>query len=232
VAEKPREDKPEGKKAKTVLAVGIVKAVDAGKNTLTVSLKGEADRTVTAAKDADIEINGKSGKLADVPVGAHVLLELSKDQTTALRIQATVGSLATGEVKALDAARNTVTIAVKGGSETFTLLKDADIEIDGKPAKLGDVPVGTNVTLYLTVRVGSLQATGAHVPGHVKSVDAAKSTLTLTNKSGDQTFEVAKDARIAIDGKLSKLADLKEGMSVELQLSVDRKSVVRIAAGE
>ena len=52
--------------------------------------------------------------------------------------------------------------------------------------------------------------------GDVKAVNPRTSTLTVIHEEGERTRTVARDARIIIDGKVSKLADLKEGMEVDL----------------
>ena len=229
-ADKTAEAKPE---QETVLNAEGVTAVDAAKSTITLVIKGEGEKTFTVAKDAKVEIDGKPGKLADVPVGgASVTLKLSADQTTAFSIQAS-GPSAGGEVAAADAAKNTLTLAINAEEKTCTVTKDAKVEIDGKPGNLADVAVGYSVILHLTVdgkAVWSIQATGPLSGGDVKAVDAAKNTLTVTNQLGEQTFDVAKDINIVIDGKSGKFAHLKEGMEVGLRLSVDKKTVVSITA--
>jgi len=57
--------------------IGLVKAVDAGKNTITVG-----DTTYPVAKQAIIQINGKNVRLADVPIGVSVSLKLNVDRKT------------------------------------------------------------------------------------------------------------------------------------------------------
>src|SRR5207253_3067816 len=143
---KPRAGEPE-----MPTASGVVKAVDAAANTLTIVNKlGESSFTV--AKDAIIVIDGKPGqfadvpvqahvdgklaKLADLPVDAHVTAHLSVDQKTARTIQAE-GPQVTGIVKSVDAAANTVSLADKRGEHTITLAKDSSVLLDdNQPGKL------------------------------------------------------------------------------------------------
>jgi RNA polymerase sigma factor (sigma-70 family) len=61
---------------------GVVKAVDAGKNTITVD-----DTTYAVAQGTDIVIDGKRGPLAEVPVGTNVGLNLRVDGKTVRMIQ-------------------------------------------------------------------------------------------------------------------------------------------------
>jgi RNA polymerase sigma factor (sigma-70 family) len=63
-------------------ASGVVKAVDAGKGTVTVD-----DATYPVAKDAIVVIDGKQRPLAELPVGAEVSLNLRVDHRTVGMIQ-------------------------------------------------------------------------------------------------------------------------------------------------
>lgn len=83
---------------------------------------------------------------------------------------------------------------------------------------------------------------GASLRGPIKAVDATKGTITLAVRESnddvenaplvEKTFPVAKDARIAVDGKDAKLGDLKAGSQAIVNLSEDRKSVIRITVGK
>jgi Cu/Ag efflux protein CusF len=65
----------------------------------------------------------------------------------------------------------------------------------------------------LLLMTGGLLA--AEVKGKVKSVDAATSMITVTVGDKDQTFTVAKDAKVSV-GMVKDLKDLKAGASVTL----------------
>ena len=216
---------------------GIVRAVDAAQSTITLANK-QGEKTFSVAKDASVSIDGKPGKLADLPVEAHVTLNLAGDPATALSVQAT-GPQIPGVVKAIDAARNTITVAHKSGEKTFAVAKDASVRVDGKPGKLADLPVEAHVTLKLSVdqktalsieQGNAKKGTAgiAAVAGVVKAVDAAQNTITVVNKLGENTFTVAKDASVSIDGTPSKLADLPAEAHVTLNFFGDQKTVLSI----
>ncbi len=151
------------KQAEAVLAkgpgvFGRLKAVDAGKRTVTVELgpmRGEEapeEKTLAVAQDAVVllddgrgrRLSTKEGKLADVPVGAAVQLRLSLNQTAVTSLRAEGPSMP-GLIKAVDAAKGTITLAIpiaRGEApeeKTFPVAKDARIVIDGNEAKLTDV---------------------------------------------------------------------------------------------
>lgn len=139
----------------------MVKAIDAEKNTITFGDKGAAEvtgKTFTIGKDTYIVIDGKPGKLAEIPTGSFVNLTLTVDQQ-AVRCLGAQGPRLSGIVKAVDADKNTITVDDK----TFTVAKDGVIVIDGKPGqlKLAELPMGTSVNLTLRVdqkTVGFIQA--------------------------------------------------------------------------
>ena len=165
---------------------GQLKAVDAGKSTLTVSVAGSTreqpidDKTYTLAPDAEIAVDDgrgrrfsiKEGKLADIAAGATVTLRLSLDQKQAVSIQAE-GPMLFGTVKSLDLSRNLLTLSlgpsrdgVGGGERIFELASDATVLLDDgkgrrlsiKEGKSADVPVGAaaNVRLSADQRFATL----------------------------------------------------------------------------
>jgi RNA polymerase sigma factor (sigma-70 family) len=216
----------------------LVQAVDIQKRTITYDKKAPRDiagKTFTIAQDAFITINGnKTGTLADVPVGCYVNLLLRVDGRMARQVHAQGPSNLCkpggSVVKGVDVEKGTITFDESAGAElagkTFTLAKDANIVIDGKPGKLSALPPGSLVDIHVWVdrqTVGNLHTCGQPVPGIgvVKAVDAGKNTITI----GDTTYPVAKDAIIQIAGKTVRLAEVPTGVSVSLRLNVDRKTV-------
>jgi RNA polymerase sigma factor (sigma-70 family) len=212
-----------------------VKAVDPENNTITIDDKAPAQiagKTFAVAADANIEIDGKPGKLAGIPAGAFVNLGLSVDSKTARNLQAegtSFGGCGGSELSAVDAANNSITFSDKGAADvvgkTFNVLKDAWIQIDAYPGKLAGIPAGSYVNITLTVDqqyVRSIWAVGPPVPGTgtVKAVDAAKRTITVD----DTTYPVAKNANIIIDNR-GGLGAIPVGATVSLRLCVDQKTL-------
>jgi len=161
---------------------GVVKSVDPGKNSLTVSFGGGGrgrgeeqalEQTVQLAGDAVMllddgrgrRLSVKEGKLADLPVGAAVNLRMSVNQRYAMLVRAE-GATLPGQIRAVDAAAGTITIArVSRGenldAKTFPVAKDARIVIDGIEAKLADLKVsesGPFATLRLSLDQKTVQS--------------------------------------------------------------------------
>jgi RNA polymerase sigma factor (sigma-70 family) len=217
----------------------MVNAVDVEKNSFTFDDKAPPDvagKTITLAKDANILIDGRPGKLADLPTGSFVTVCLSVDQSVGRSINAQgpgLGDCDGSMVKAVDAAQNIITFDDKACAEvagkTFRIAPDANIVIDGKLDKLAGLPTGSYVNVVLSAdrsMVRNLRGHGATVSGVVTVVDAAKHILTL----GDRTFSVAPAALIVIGGQRGELPGLRTGVSVNVQLHVDQQTVGMIQA--
>jgi RNA polymerase sigma factor (sigma-70 family) len=230
----PADQPARAKKADEPLPVvvsGLVKAVDAQEGTLTVTRKAD-EITCRVARDAKITIDGSPGDLAGVPRGASVTLREFADPRTARSVHAE-GRWFWGVLRAVDAANNTVTFGDKAqdgaAGKTFRVAKDTAISIDGKPGTLAGIPQGASVNLNLYVdqqTIHTLSAEGAQVSGPAKAVDAANNTIAVN----DTTYPVAADANVAIDCKPGTLAAVPAGANVTLNLRVDQKTVLRIAA--
>jgi RNA polymerase sigma factor (sigma-70 family) len=244
---------------------GTLKAADAGKGTITAAVamtKGEpvTDKTFTVARNARLFVDDgqvpdksqppKQPGLAELPANAVVFLKLSADRKVVGSIRAE-GQTVTGLVKAVDGAKNTITITVSTKGEpdvdrTFTVAKAAQVSIDdgkskdkAKPADargIADVPVGAQVRLRLSLdgqSVVAVVAEGPSVHGTVKAVEVAKNTLTLHDKVlGEKTYSIMNDAVVFLDGKgeARKLADVPVGAVVDLKLLPDQKGVREIRA--
>lgn len=95
-----------------------------------------------------------------------------------------------------------------------------------------------SLSLLLLITGLALLVAGCHPPGHQqvlagddkvhegKVVKAGDGKLTMTFKGDEKkhTHDVAKDAKITLDGKPAKLDDLKEGYQVKV--TMDAKHVV------
>jgi hypothetical protein len=115
---------------------------------------------------------------------------------------------------------------------------------------LTEIAEGATVTLQLSAdrkKVIGLSARGPGINGHVKSVDAAKNTITIGTKGSkgleERTLDIAKEAKVILDDDLGKkdktkpapstakegkLTDLSGGTGVLVQLSADGKRVLDI----
>ena len=235
-------------RAENPSVAGVVKAVDADKLSLTVTItaKGEAgmESTFAVAKDAPVFIDEGKGKdktkpaaahkLADVPVGARVRLRLSFDRASVLNV-AVEAATAHGSVKAVDVAKNTITLNDKvDGDKTYAVAKDAAVYLeDQKEArKLADLPVESSVELRLLAdrqTVGEIRVHSPTVAGTL-SGNAGKD-ITIHNKAGDQTFPLGKDVRIVLEGnRPGKVEDLIDGAVVQVRLSADKATALEVRA--
>ncbi len=170
-----------------------------------------------------------------------------------------------GILKAIDAAKATVTLMVNAREEasdkTYALAKTVEVGLGTgmarrggayREGKLSDLAPGAWVVLQLTSdqkAVECILAEGPTVRGVLRSVDAGKSTITLTLRSGgrgrgeevadeEKTYAVGKNAEVGVDDgrgrtfsiKEVKLADLPTGAIVTLKLAADLKETLSVMA--
>jgi RNA polymerase sigma factor (sigma-70 family) len=213
----------------------MVKAVDAENSTITFDDKAAPEvsgKTFTVGQGANIVIDGRAGKLAELSAGCYLNVTLTVDQKTVGSVHAQgppVQCDCGGScVKAVDLVNHTITFDDKARAEvagkTFPVAKNANIIIDGRSGTLAELPVGAFVALGLRVdqkTAGILHAQGRGVSGVLKAVDVANHTVTV-----DETiYTVARDALIVIDGKQGPLVYLQTGVGVNLTLRVDQQTV-------
>src|SRR5262249_32535529 len=146
----------------------------------------------------------KEVNLADLAPGSFVALTMSADEKTVEVIMAQ-GPMIRGVLKSVDAGKNSLTVNLSGGGrrgeeaadeeKTYQVATDAEIGMDDgrgrrlsfKEAKLGELVVGSIVTLFLSVDQKHAQSVMAEGPAHhgiVKAIDAGKRTLTLAPPAG------------------------------------------------
>jgi hypothetical protein len=249
---------------------GVVQEVDSSRNTITIhpGKKALGETSFVLAGDVKILLDDgtgdrsgfQEGKLTDLAEGILVTLRLSGDRKQVVRILAE-GPTVQGNLKAADAANNTISVAIsatKGqpaADRTFAVAKNVKVFLDNgrvkdksKPAKtadLTDLPLHAVVFLKLSADrklVGSIRAEGPTVTGVVKTVDAAKHTITVALSAKgepqvEKSFAVDEDAHVSIDnGKAKnkteshKLGELPVGASVTLRLALDQPAVISIQA--
>jgi RNA polymerase sigma factor (sigma-70 family) len=233
-----REEAPEEKEQTWTLAKGAEVALDDGRGR-TFSLK--------------------ETRLVDLPIGALATVKLSTDLKHVLFVQAE-GPVVQGVVKAVNPGKREIQLTTRGSGrredageeKTVTVSPTADILLDDgkgrrfslKEGKLEEVPAGALAMLKLTADQTTatvVQVQGPSAYGPVKAVDAGKGTITLIVRPGrgdtpaeEKTYTLAKDVHVIIDGKDSKLTDVKadeNGPPVWLRLSLDQKAVQSITVG-
>ena len=138
--------------------------------------------------------------------------------------------------------------------KSFAVAGDARVIFEDNLTKTDKPPMGTlaglsegtQVTLELSAdkkTVVAISARGPGIHGHIKSANAEKKTVIVSTKEAgglvEKTLTLAKGARIIKDDGLGKkkgdapkegtFTDLTEGVSVHVQLSVDRKTALGIS---
>jgi RNA polymerase sigma factor (sigma-70 family) len=145
-----------------------------------------------------------------------------------------------GKVAGVDAKENTITIAFKSDSgvveRLVKLAPGAKVFIDGKEAKLADVPKNSNAAFVAgrgregeLPEATELRISGSTLNGVVKEVGA--NAVTLAAEKADRTITLAPGATVTVDGKPVKLADLRAGARAQVTLTADEKAALTVTSG-
>lgn len=192
---------------------GSLKAVDAVKGTITLTVPPKDEYTYNLAKNvkvliadgrevwnasdplAYLKLKYREGTVADLQAGAHVETSMTLPAKMVVAIWA-VGPTVIGVVGAVDANKGTVTLTFPGkkgaGAQkaTYQVADDAIVFIDGKAAYFRDLVTEVEVRLTLSgdlKEAGKITAMGQAFNGFLQSVDAKYNSLTvnLAKKKSD-----------------------------------------------
>jgi RNA polymerase sigma factor (sigma-70 family) len=206
----------------------VLEKIDLDTMTIQAAKLDDAGGGGTVIYDFQVEpttaiiIDGNDAKLADLKVGDCLNADFepgADGQARAVRLEK-VGEWLGGMVQATN--ENTLTIKSERDvvEKTYDIDRGVWVFVNAKKAKLGDVKVKMNVAL----RIGSgkpgvvrIYAAGPKVGGVVKTIDADRRIVSL----GAEGIAVADHAVVLIEGKHGKLADLRAGMRVTLQMSAE-----------
>jgi len=244
------EEKPRGESRRADMTGRLVK-YDAEAGTLSIAGKeNQGVVTFAVAKDVNFESDRKDAKLSDLGQNETVYLTLSDDKTTvmAVRVSALEGKAIRMWLSDVDPVKMTATFKGEKANQSMDLAKDVVVTIDGKPAKLEDVKANDRgVMTYLTLdgdrkisilKIGAVRDgdDGEGAPrerrpdfnGRVAEYDSTKGVLKMAGGDGDQTrtFNIDKDTKVMVDGKLANLADIATNTYAAVILSDDRTTVV------
>lgn len=148
-----------------------------------------------------------------------------------------------GAIKTVDAAKNALVVRLDEDKieANIDIGPATRLTFGGKSVKLDDLKPGMRVAIFDPVEQAKpllpveVRASWPHQKASLTGFDLAKGTLTF-QLDGDGgvnfpvTLDVAKDAKVVVDGLAAGLADVPTGQKVELELGLDKKSVIGIAA--
>jgi Cu/Ag efflux protein CusF len=227
------DDKPARRDQGTSNAQGKIERVDADKHQLVLRDAAGRELRFQVGRDAHVRVNGRDSKLADLKAGDRVNVSY---QAMAREVRS--GERAAGEqhargtIQSVDAGNNRVVVKDNQGKErTFQVGKDARIRVHEKERTLSDLKAGDHVAIRYVKEGERLVARGirsaergrqaGQARGKVESVDAGNHRLVVKSRDGkEHAFRLAKDARVHVNGRDGKLADLRAGdeVSVAFQL--------------
>jgi RNA polymerase sigma factor (sigma-70 family) len=243
--EEPRRERHTAKKWHIVSLDGVGNYVDLNQRTVTIMSPREPGSNTSTGMTLDVEptatiiVDDKQATLADLKTDYSVLVNVEYEwefrdkavvRSRAVRIEA-LGSEVGALVRALSHDGSTITVQSedKGAitDAVYRIAPDAKVVINNKKGRLADVRPKMQVSLHMSAvkpLVVGVTAAGPKVEGIVTAVHPAEHTISLNIKNTHLTsvgVPVAQDARVMIDGKEGKLADLQAGERVIVHMSAE-----------
>ncbi|MBI2866991.1 MAG: hypothetical protein HYX97_01490 [Chloroflexi bacterium] len=150
--------------------------------------------------------------------------------------EGTAGAQYDGILQNVDTISGEVTVKLKDGSIIKFNLKNATVETLRAALGTASLEAGSQVTIEVDndQQVRKVKARHAEVEGVIKSLDAAKKTLTVTaEENGDITLEVTAETEIQMEDEgQAAFADLRVGQEVEVKYDVETKDALKIEVEE
>jgi RNA polymerase sigma factor (sigma-70 family) len=178
------------------------------------------------APNVRVVIDGKDARLSDLT--ARTPVKLIEADGLVTRIEAEGHLMQACFLRGLDVIKHVLTVNHYNNTYQYAYADGVRVTIDGRTHPLGDLRADMQLALkFSAVRqdgVVGIRATGPTVECTLKSVDAARHTVTVRlTKEHLTARDVRVDwaAKIEVAGKPVGFGELKPGMPVSLQMSAD-----------
>ena len=215
---------------------GVITYIDKDEIEIQVNNK----KTTYDLMDDDLEIldaNGDYIRFSSLKKGMTVKLYLEEKEVLKIQIVKNVDdevmNLSGDITRILNGTTKVVTVKSGNKSETFTVSRDTDIELDGKDISFGELVVGMSVQLHAVHgKLMELYAVSFYkdYEGTLKSIQRSSSEISITIRVGreDVTIPVAEDVEITIDGDDANFADLISEVGSTINLETKNNVVTKI----
>jgi len=213
----------------TANARGKIQRVDAERHQLVLKDAEGKEVRFQVGKDAHVRVNGRDSTLAGLKAGDDVNVSYQALAREVHSGRAGAGDQHTrGTVQRVDAGNNRVVVKDNEGKEwTFQVSGDARVRVHNKEGKLSDLKAGDHVAIRFGKEGDRLVARGIRAAergqhghfarGKIERVDADHHQVIVKGQDGrDHAFRLANDARVSVNGRDGKLADLRAGDEVSI----------------
>lgn len=215
---------------------GTVISVDANEHTLRVKWWAMLDKSFNLGDACVVsQLENSHATVKDLRVGEkvtvgyvklHGVLIANRIEQDAMRYE--------GTVKALDAAKGTLTLAGPTFDRQLQIANDCKVGLrNGRTGTLADIRTGNYVTVTYERPVKApvvrqVDQTSITFTGTLTAIDLGEKTLKAKTTFGSNKFNVADDCAIVINGKTGgKLAELR--LNEPLAISYDEINGVKVA---
>lgn len=208
-------------RTKTEKLEGVLKSIEVGENAKITLKIGEAEKTITLAKDAKIMRNELVATLSDLKVDDTIIVETEYGKVKAINASANT-TLVSGKLEKISKGeKNSITLVLADKtSKAFEIADSVIVKVDGKKAGLFDLKIDYFIKLkydgetLVSVIAESEQRQRGYT-GTINKIHADVKVLVIETDSAYYSVSVGKDT-LVLDSKGAKIsfADLKEGQRV------------------
>jgi hypothetical protein len=194
--------------------------------------QGNKEWTFTMADDAKVTRDGKTCKFSDLKPGMKIRVTTTgTDKKVANRIEGIEKNMAFASKchvgKVVSFTGDKLVMQSKDGKEhSHTLCADAKLTLDGKTCKAADLKPGMQIRVTtpeadkcVANRIEGIEKNEAFASKYHdgKVVSFIENKLLMTNKDGkEHSHTLIADAKLTLDGKTCKTADLKPGTRIRV----------------
>ncbi|HEV3080682.1 MAG TPA: RNA polymerase sigma factor [Gemmataceae bacterium] len=174
----------------------------------------------------EVVIDGKAGKLTELPANIWVTVTGDKDGRVT-RIQADGSTMDNCIVDSLDPVKHTLAFGQQEQRYQYELAPQVEVKVNGRKSTLADLRPDMPVWLRFSAvkqAIIDIRANGPTVECLLKGLDAERGRLTVSLKKEHLTIPnltVAADAQIMIDGHGARLIDLKSRLGKPISIRMD-----------
>jgi RNA polymerase sigma factor (sigma-70 family) len=110
------------------------------------------------------------------------------------------------------------------------------VVIDGREGKFADLQLGQTVDMQVQLQAGGppralrIETTGMEVEGIVQAMAPRSVTIQTRDQVGEKTYEVPDGVWVVVNGKKTKLSELKAKMRVTVKVTAGKPNEVKIEA--
>ncbi len=183
------------------------------------------------ADDVEVLINDEEADFDDLKVDMTIKMTIVNDVIVKISVDYNKKEV-TGTIQYINEKTKEIRIKYNNKLQTYSVLDDAEIILNGESAKLSDLKFGMTIVIELiNNKIEKIDAADTEeiYEGEITNLEISKITVKAVFAMVDgskKRFEIDKDTKIIINGKKAKAEDL--AIKSEVRIKILNSKVVEI----